>query len=503
MAASRAILSVLFAGALATLGFVSPARCAQPLGLEEYFRILQEDHPYLQQRALRARADQIRREQYLDDQDWGITATPGFRHREPVDNSYFSPDEIDESALEASLGRGFWTTGGRFSLRWQSAYTEQDLPALALPGLPGPSGVETGAPVFYRHRLVVDYDQPLLRNRGGSLDRLDYELGGYAAQVGSLQAVEEQERFLADMGALYLDWALLREQASIAQRRLELADEQLVYAQRQRDANLIDRANLLRSQQAVHKACGEVVLLTSQAEAQAQQVALVSGRSDLSDRAPSHDLYRLPDSLPALAQAESLVARHARVIQALDVRLRQLERSRRAFAEMTRPQVDLRLGAGLVGGDRAFSASVEMDRPEFSVALFLRHRFGARAADTKRTVAELEMRQVRRRRDHRIDRLTASVRTTLLRMRDLERVLHVNQAAIEAAEETASEEQRLYQQGRQQLLFVITAQDDVQRARMTRARNAARYQMLHLQLRELLDGLLPSLAEAGATTAQP
>jgi outer membrane protein TolC len=79
-------------------------------------------------------------------------------------------------------------------------------------------------------------------------------------------------------------------------------------------------------------------------------------------------------------------------------------------------------------------------------------------------------------------------------MRDLEDVLELNRAAIESARERWQEEQKLYRQGRGQLVWVIQAQDMEQNARLTYAQNAATYHQLLIDLRELTDQIVDGSA---------
>jgi hypothetical protein len=86
--------------------------------------------------------------------------------------------------------------------------------------------------------------------------------------------------------------------------------------------------------------------------------------------------------------------------------------------------------------------------------------------------------------------LESALRGLLVQLKELHRVLEIDRAQIQAAEEKAKEELKLYNRGRGQLTFVIQAQDAVARARANYADNAASYQKLHLRYRELVDQLL-------------
>ena len=474
------------------------------LDLATYLRHLLRDHPFSAQQALAARQMHVKREQFRAVQDWRLTTHASYAYSEPVENSTFAPEELSHTSLAANLGRGFWATGGRLSLEWETSYTDQVLPTIPFPDLgsgapPGgaTSGITTGAPIYHRHRLMVRFDQPLLQNRGGSLDQLAFDLGGFGAVVGSLRAAEEQEQFLGEMGRLFLEWVALREREAIARERLDLAQEQVDYTARRREANLVDEADLLRAEQAFHEARGQVEALAAQTEALAHRLSLLTGFPNLHARAPHHDLYAQHDSLPSYEELAGRIEKQSRSLQMLQLQIDQAERSLRAHAERTHPELDLQLGAGVLGGDRDLGSSFEMDHPELSVGLMFSHPLGARVATTQEEVATLEVRRLRRQRDYFLDELRSSVRATRHQLRRLHDVLVINHRALTLARDRAREEQALYRQGRQPLLFVIEAQDDVQRTRMTLLENATTYQAQLLLLWELVDELLPAASHEG------
>jgi len=71
------------------------------------------------------------------------------------------------------------------------------------------------------------------------------------------------------------------------------------------------------------------------------------------------------------------------------------------------------------------------------------------------------------------------------------KILELNQAQIESAQEKTKEELKLYNQGRGQLTFVIQSRDNEQNARLSYVDNAALYHLLKLQYQALLDKLYP------------
>ena len=81
------------------------------------------------------------------------------------------------------------------------------------------------------------------------------------------------------------------------------------------------------------------------------------------------------------------------------------------------------------------------------------------------------------------------MRNLLISIKEMEKVLVLNQEQIESAKAKTREELRLYNQGRGILTFVIQSRDNEEQAKLTYAQNAANYHKLILQYRALMDEL--------------
>jgi len=84
------------------------------------------------------------------------------------------------------------------------------------------------------------------------------------------------------------------------------------------------------------------------------------------------------------------------------------------------------------------------------------------------------------------------LRRIWIEITELEKVLVLNQEQVETAIEKTEEEQKVYDQGRSDLTFVIQSRDDVSLARLRYATNAATYQKLLLSYRAMIDELFPN-----------
>ncbi|GAJ20258.1 unnamed protein product, partial [marine sediment metagenome] len=137
------------------------------------------------------------------------------------------------------------------------------------------------------------------------------------------------------------------------------------------------------------------------------------------------------------------------------------------------------------GLDRALG----MDKPDLVVGLLYSFPLRNRTAKAQITKTDLQINQLKKQ----VDDLTlnlASVLTNLyIQIRELEKVLKLNQEQIESAKRKTEEELKLYNQGRGDLTFVIQSRDNEQNAKLTYAVNALTYHKLIIEYKALMDQL--------------
>ena len=486
---SCALCALVTAGG--ALGATEPA--AHGVTLEEFLQTVRSSHPFFQREMLQADIEKAVRERHLGGKDWLVESTPSFLHSEPVQSSPFDPERIDVLTLNARAARAYWGNGSRITVAWVTDVTDQSLPGLPFPDPGGAMEIPIGASTFYSHELRATYSIPLMRNRGGALDRLDYELSGYDVDLSEVRALENQETFLLEKGARFIEWVLLGEQRRIARDRLSLADEELERTRRKRRSNLVDEADVLRAQDAVQATRQVLLLIESRWKATRAELATVAGDDELYQTDPQMDLYRLPalDPIEDAVTAVTAGSRLVRVLRWQESRLAHLEDGLDAAAQ---PELALNLIGALKGGDESFGKSFEVTQPDVGIGLEFRYPLGNRAATADVYATRLQRRQLEFAvRSVQVE-LAAAARNILVQLDELDGVLRSNVAQIETARLKTQEELKVYNQGRGDLTFVIQSRDAEARSKLAYAENAALYHTLVLQYRELADQLLPTLA---------
>ena len=460
---------------------------SQTITLDEFLDSVRADHPFFIREALSSDIEQMDGQRFLGNQDWIVSSTPYLRHQEPLETSPFVPKSINSLGFAVGADRAFWKTGGRLSLSWSTDFTDQETRDIIIPGI---VTIPSGPARFYQHGVFAAYSHPLLKNRGGRLDRLGYDLAGYSADSAELNSLENRENFLLDIGLRFLDWVLRSEQIRIAKERLRLAEEQLGQVERRYKSNLVDKVDVLRSEDAVRIAKQNILLLESLWKAKRAELATISQNDQIYDYDPMFDLYATKPLLP-VDEAVSMLMDNTRSLRSLDVVEEQLGYQRQGLEDATRPQLDLSVSAGLIEGDNSFGESITLGKPDFTVGVQFVYPLGNRSAEAEVEKIDLQIRQLQNDIRNTKLELESVARNLYIQTQEMEKVLALNREQIESAGRKTEEETKLYNQGRSRLTFVIQSRDSEENSKLIYAENAALYQKLLLQYAALMDELLP------------
>ena len=476
---------------LLTAAVLPGALGAQSITLTEFLALVRGNHPLFEKETLTTTIEEQARDASLGGQDWQITSSPSYFHQTPLATSSFSPKSLDQISAGVAAEKAFWNTGGRLSLSLSSDITDQKLDDIVIPFTPDPLVISPGQPRFYQNSISLSYTQPLFQNYRGELDRMGYEIGQYTVDLVALQAEENQEEFILEVAANFIDWVLLTEQKAIAREQLGLTEQQLEQARKKRAANLIDEVDVLRSEDAVRITEQSVVLIDAQWNAKQAELAVLSGSNDLYQLTPEFNLYERIEPL-SLQSATERLRQQSRLLKVLSLRRQQMERQHQGLEEMLKPQLYLTAQLTSKSGNSEFGSSLGFDKGDAGVFLQFNYPLGNRSAVAEAEKSRLQLQRHDLEVEEIVLGLEAVLSNLIIQIEGMERVLELNEKQIETARLKTEEEIRLYNQGRSDLTFVIQSQDSEERALLTYAQNAATYQVLNLQLQALMDELMPA-----------
>ncbi|MEA2030064.1 MAG: TolC family protein [candidate division Zixibacteria bacterium] len=454
---------------------------AQTISLDEYLTLVKQNNPFFVSESLSVEISVESQARHLGDKDWLAESSPfiSYDDRSGLYNTTYN--KSSQIQINGSLQKRVWKTGGRFSMSYTSSYSDQDYRTL-FSGNPSE---------LFRQQLSVTYSHPLLKNQGGVLDRLEYELAAFVIDFTEVQSQENQENFLLSAGISFLDWILMEEQLRINKERLLLAEEELKSAKEKFEAHLIDKVDVLRQEDALRIAEQNVVLSQSLASAKQTELAIFAQSPSIADSKPDYDIY----APVVISDIEGVIGRlnaESRLLRAIDILVDQTTMKTEGLTSQTRPQLDLNLGTVLIEDDESYGKSFGVDNPSLFVGLQFTYPLGNHTtkADIKRS--EIELQQLKSDQKSIFLDLEASIRGITIQIKEMERVLELNLGQIESAQERTREETKIYEQGRGDMTFVIQSQDNEANARLTYLQNAVAYHKLVLQYRALLDQLLDS-----------
>ena len=400
--------------------------------------------------------------------------------------------------FEASAERALWSTGGRLRANVSTNYTHQrfastDASTQALPpGALDPSTLlPPGLENFVQLGVGVSYSHPFMQNLGGTLDRLPFELSQFSIDRVQLEAAENKENLLLDIGMRYLDWVYLKEQEDLMQARLKLAQKSLRQVIKRRRANLVDKVDVLRADDSVQIAKQSLVWTKARLKAKQAELAVLTQDPKLYQLEPDYPLYKL-HSLPEPDAATAALKDSSRLIQTLNTVRAQLEKHRSGLEETLEPKLFLTVGAGVTHDIAGYvDETNESDlRPDVYALLNFQYPLGNTTAQAEADGKQLQIMQITEEIKEVELSLEATARGLLIQLQELEEVLRLNDMQIKSAQRKTQEESKLYQRGRSMLTFVIQSQDGEQSAKLSKAETAATYQKLYLQYRAVTDKLL-------------
>ena len=469
--------------ALAGIVLFASTILAQALTQDAFLKQLKNSHPLFEKENLAAQIETAEQNSLKGYEDWFISSSPYYLYSKPLATSAFTPGRIDRFGLTAQVDRTFWKTGSRIAVSWASDYAKQDLDDIVIPGI---VTIPASPSTYYQNTVALSFIQPLWKNRGGSLDRLQYDLKKYDIDFAEIQALENIENFLAASAARYLDWVLLTEQKEIFAERLKLSETELSRITKKRDANLVDQADVIRTEDAVRIWKQNLVLIESQWKALQAELAVVSQNEEIYNSEPAYDLYTFK-TLGSLEDEIALLNQKSRLLSPLQIRMKQLGNARQGYEEMSKSDLSFVAQLNTKNIDSDLGESLKMDKPD--AYLGLQFSVPLKKTTTKSEIhkTNLQVTQLQKHADEILLTLSSSLRNLRIQIDELKNVIQLNQEQIISAKERTKEELKLYNQGRGELTFVIQSRDNEQNARLTYAQNSLTYHKLLIQYTALID----------------
>ncbi|MCH8306182.1 MAG: TolC family protein [Candidatus Marinimicrobia bacterium] len=461
-----------------TLASAQESEILETITLTEFLSQLKNEHPLFTKERLTSEIFRTRQQSLAGAQDWNLVSSVGYFSEEPV-ISFASPSKTSGGSFSGGLEKTFWGTGGRLSTTITTTSLKFALP-MGFDAIPSDN---------YQSEVALTYIHPLMKNRKGFLDRLQYNLMQFDIDVSEINALENEENFLTESAGKFLTWLFLVEQRNIIEERLNLSRTELERTERKRKANLVEKVDLIRAGDAVRIAEQNLFLTEARLKGLVAELAVLTQQDDYDSRTPQYELYKT-ESLPPLEEVRANIESDSRIIKILNIRIGQLNLARRGFRESAKPNLALVAQLNKKELNEGLGGSFGLGKTDALVALQFSIPLGNTTARSNISQTDVQISQLQSQLKEVVIGLTSLITNLHTQMTEMEKVLRLNVEQINSSREKTEEELKLYNQGRGDLTFVIQSRDNEQNAKLLYAVNAFTYHTLFIQYRSLTDQLL-------------
>ena len=462
----------------ASIANAQESEILETITLTEFLSQLKNEHPLFTKENLTSEIFRTRQQSLTGAQDWNFASSIGYFSDEPV-ISFASPTKTSGGSLSGGLEKTFWGTGARLSTTITTTSLKFVLPI----------GFDAIPTDYYQSEVALTYIHPLMKNRKGFLDRLQYNLMQFDIDASEINALENEENFLTESATKFLNWIFLVEQRNIIEERLSLSKTELERTERKRKANLVEKVDLIRAGDAVRIAEQNLFLAESRLNGLKAELAILAQQTDYENMTPQYELYKT-ETLPPLDEVRARIESDSRIVRMLNIRIGQLNLARRGFKETAKPNLGLVAQVSRKELDEGLSGSFGLEKTDALIALQFSIPLGNKTAKSNISKTDVQISQFRSQIREVVIGLTSIVSNLHTQMTEMEKVLRLNVEQINSSREKTEEELKLYNQGRGDLTFVIQSRDNEQNAKLLYAVNALTYHSLLIQYRSLTDQLL-------------
>ncbi|TFB12671.1 TolC family protein [Candidatus Marinimicrobia bacterium MT.SAG.4] len=462
----------------ASIANAQESESLQTVTLTEFLNQLKNEHPLFTKENLTAEIFRIRQQSLAGAQDWNLVSSVGYFSDQPV-ISFASPSKTSGTSFSGGLEKTFWGTGGRLSTTITTTSLKFALP-MGFDAIPSDN---------YQSEMALTYIHPLMKNRKGFLDRLQYNLMQFDIDATEINALENEENFLAESANKFLNWVFLVEQRNIIEERLNLSRTELERTERKRKANLVEKVDLIRAGDAVRIAEQNMFLSESRLKGLKAELAVLTQQDDYDNTTPLYELYNT-ETLPLLEEVRANIESDSRIVRMLNIRIQQLNLVRRGFKETAKPNLGLVAQLSKKELNESLSGSFGLEKTDALIALQFSIPLGNKTAKSNISQTDVQISQLQSQIREVVIGLTSIISNLHTQMTEMEKVLRLNVEQINSSREKTDEELKLYNQGRGDLTFVIQSRDNEQNAKLLYAVNALTYHSLLFQYRSLTDQLL-------------
>ena len=449
------------------IGFLLIATQVHSMDEQTFVDRLKNTHPFFTQQNLTAQIKQIDKQATTAIEDWTLGLDSQYKDENATDVPTSTYDKLETTSIDLSVKKKFAQSGADVVLKHTWKEKNKDVNNV-------------------RNKFSIDYTLPLLQNKDGINDQLQYDLADINIHINTLEQAEKEEDFIADKLKKLIDLAYYQEQYNINQQRLSLAKSQLDLVNKKFAASLVDKVDVLSQEDAYQGAKQQLLRAKQDLVLMRQEIAILLNMEGSSIKADLN-LYQ-PYQFNA-NNLKDLLAKDSRVLKKNDLQQDLLERELKSFKNQSQAQLDLNLGLSSEGEKSTYSQSLENQSPTWNIGLDLSYPIGGVKNKTDVEKTQVKLSRKKQEKQEKLISLYTNTATLKEKIELLWDILNSNKIRIEIAQSRAQEEVERYNKGNTESNFVISAQNNAQDAHLNYAKAARDYQKAVIDFKAATDQL--------------
>ncbi|SFV88139.1 outer membrane efflux protein [hydrothermal vent metagenome] len=442
---------------------------AQAITEQAFVERLKSVHPFFKQQVTSSAIKKVEKQATTANEDWIIAVDSTYQSEANTKNTSATNDRLNTTSIGISTTKKYTDTGSNLTIKHTWADKNKDIDAVS-------------------NQFSIDYTYPLLRNKAGINDRLNFDVAQIAIAKNNLERLEAEENFILKQLTRFVALAYAQQQQLINEHRLALAKKELTLVTEKYNASVVEKVDVLLQKDAYQKAKQQLLQAQQELTLLRHEIAITLG-IDFEKIVAEIDLYKTYQ--PKIIALQNYLTQNSRVLKTNDLAKTTLKRQLRSFKNQSKSQLDLNLGLSSAGEDNHYSNSLSNQDTTWKVGLGFSYPLGGTQSTSNIQKANMQLLNLAQSKQQQLLELYIQAETLKEKIQLLKEILDSNKVQIDIAKARTKEEKQRYTNGNGQASFVINAQNNEQIVQLNYVKTAKDYQQAVLEFKASIDQLHP------------
>jgi len=442
---------------------------AQAITEQAFVERLKSVHPFFKQQVTSSAIKKVEKQATTANEDWIIAVDSTYQSEANTKNTSATNDRLNTTSIGISTTKKYTDTGSNLTIKHTWADKNKDIDAVS-------------------NQFSIDYTYPLLRNKAGINDRLNFDVAQIAIAKNNLERLEAEENFILKQLTRFVALAYAQQQQLINEHRLALAKKELTLVTEKYNASVVEKVDVLLQKDAYQKAKQQLLQAQQELTLLRHEIAITLG-IDFEKIVAEIDLYKTYQ--PKIIALQNYLTQNSRVLKTNDLAKTTLKRQLRSFKNQSKSQLDLNLGLSSAGEDNHYSNSLSNQDTTWKVGLGFSYPLGGTQSTSNIQKANMQLLNLAQSKQQQLLELYIQAETLKEKIQLLKEILDSNKVQIDIAKARTKEEKQRYINGNGQASFVINAQNNEQIVQLNYVKTAKDYQQAVLEFKASIDQLHP------------